>query len=87
MPDPFAQPPQQIQLPGVPAPVQTAVFGPVDTPDGPRICLIVTSSNGTFGFYFDANHAKTVAAQLEQFATQLETGLILPGGGGLQVPA
>lgn len=78
---------QQIQLVGAPAPVQTVIAGPVDTPDGQRITLQITSVNGVFGFYLDAGHAKSLAALLEQYATQLETGLIIPGQQGLQVPA
>ena len=76
--DSVNQPEQQMRLPGGPAPTQTAVVGPVDTPEGKRIGLLISSLNGDFAFYLDAIHAKTLAAQLEMAATQVETGLIIP---------
>ena len=75
--------PQEIQVPGVPAPAQTAVVGPHNTPDGRLVVLMVKSVNGEFAFFLDAHHCKTLAAQLEQHAVQAETGLILPPPNGL----
>ena len=75
------QPPQQqVELPGLPVPIETAVAMPVRVEGGWRIPLLITSFNGRFGFYLEPSHAKQLAAALELYATQAETGLVLPPG-------
>lgn len=56
-------------------------FGGARTPDGATlIVLTVYTVGGQHTYFLDPATAKTLAAHLEQTASQATTGLILPNG-------
>lgn len=62
-----------------PLPVATEVQQ-VQLPDGMRVVLMVKTPQGISGYFFSAEHARTLAAQLAELAGASEAGLFVAGG-------
>lgn len=73
------QPPgTAVQIPFAPLDLQASVQN-ADSPDGPRIVLVLQTAQGVNGYFFEARNASLLASMLEQAAIAARSGLTVIG--------